>query len=61
VLLYRREGSPTDANPLFVLDPTFTLPLPTYSTPALVDIDGDGDLDAFSGGLGGGLIFLEGR
>jgi len=61
VLLYRREGSAADADPLFVLDSTFTLPLPNYSTPSLVDIDGDGDLDVFSGGLGGGLIFLEGR
>ena len=61
VLLYRREGSAADADPVFVRDSTFTLPLPNYSTPSLVDIDGDGDLDAFSGGLGGGLIFLEGR
>ena len=61
MLLYRREGSATDIDPLFVLDSTFTLPLPNYSTPALVDIDGDGDLDVFSGGLGGGLIFFEGR
>ena len=61
VLLYRREGSAADPDPVFVLDSTFTLPLPNYSTPSLVDIDGDGDLDVFSGGLGGGVIFLEGR
>ncbi len=61
VLLYRREGSAADADPLFVLDSTFTLPLPRYSTPSVVDIDADGDLDVFSGGLGGGLIFFEGR
>ena len=61
VLLYLREGSAANGEPIFVLDSTFTLPLPRYSTPSLVDIDGDGDLDVFSGGLGGGLIFLEGR
>jgi hypothetical protein len=61
VLLYLRVGSTADGEPVFVLDSTFTLPLPNYSTPSFVDIDGDGDLDVFSGGLGGGLIFLEGR
>ena len=61
VLLYRREGSAADTDPLFVPDSTFTLPLPRYSTPSFVDIDADGDLDVFSGGLGGGLIFFEGR
>ena len=61
VLLYRREGSRSDSQPVFVPDSTFTLPLPNYSTPSLVDIDGDGHLDVFSGGLSGGLIFLQGR
>ena len=59
VLLYRREGGSTD--PEFVQDTTFTLPLPNYSTPAVVDIDADGDLDVFSGGLAGGLVLLENR
>ena len=57
VLLYIREGNTTD--PVFVQDSTFTLPLPNYSTPSVADIDGDSDLDIFSGGLAGGVIFLE--
>ena len=59
VLLYRRNGSGTD--PTFVHDPNFTLRLPNYATPTLVDIDADGDLDVFSGGLSGGLVFFENR
>jgi hypothetical protein len=59
VLLYLREGGTTD--PVFVLDSTFTLPLPNYSTPSAVDIDGDGDLDVFSGSLAGGLVMMENR
>ncbi len=59
VLLYLREGG--TGEPVFVQDSTFTLSLPNYSTPSIVDIDGDGDLDVFSGGLAGGVIFLENR
>jgi hypothetical protein len=57
VLLYRREGG--GVNPEFVQDSTFTLPLPNYSTPSVVDIDADGDLDVFSGALAGGLFLME--
>ena len=59
VLLYLREGG--GADPVFVQDSTFTLSLPNYSTPSVVDIDADGDLDVFSGGLAGGLVFMENR
>ncbi len=59
LLLYLREGGATD--PEFVQDSTFTLPLPNYSTPSVVDIDADGDLDVFSGALGGGLVLMENR
>lgn len=35
--------------------------LPGFSTPRLLDVDGDGDLDLLSGGMGGGLVFLRNR
>ncbi|MBX2819327.1 MAG: VCBS repeat-containing protein [Rhodothermaceae bacterium] len=54
---YRNDGTPQEPN--FVEDTSFDVNLPALSTPAFVDIDGDGDLDLFSGGDGGGLVFYE--
>lgn len=54
---YRNDGSPQEPN--FVEDPAFEVMLPALSTPTLVDIDADGDLDLFSGGDGGGLMFYQ--
>ena len=54
---YENSGTATD--PTFVLNPSFSLIVPALSAPAFVDIDSDGDLDFFSGGDGGGLVFYR--
>ncbi len=59
VKFYANRGTATE--PLLELDPTFTMALRPYSTPRFVDIDSDGDLDVFSGGTGGGVVFYENR
>ncbi len=57
VALYMNEGSAEV--PVFVESGTLPAPFPILAVPAFIDIDTDGDLDVFSGGLGGGLLFLR--
>ncbi len=57
VLLYLNEGTPEV--PVFVESGTLPAPFPILAVPAFTDIDLDGDLDLFSGGLGGGLLFFR--
>ncbi len=57
VAIYLNVGSPRE--PSFEESGTLAIPAPIYAAPALVDIDMDGDLDLFSGGLGGGLLFFR--
>ncbi len=57
VALYINQG--TAQAPLFVESGTLPAPFPILAVPAFVDIDNDGDLDVFSGGLGGGLLFFR--
>ncbi len=57
VSLYMNEGTPQ--LPVFIEAGTLPGPFPLLATPAFIDIDGDSDLDVFSGGLGGGILFFR--
>ena len=57
LVYFRNDGTPQE--PAFVEDPSFALRVQSFSTPAFVDIDHDGDVDFFTGGAGGGLLFYE--
>ncbi len=59
IFLFRNNGTPRA--PHFVADPSFKVPLPHFSSPAFGDLNGDGVLDLVSGGLGGGVVYFQGK
>jgi len=59
VALYRNVGSAQAA--AWQLDESFSIVIPSLSSPTLVDLDGDGVLDIVSGETAGGVRFFKGR
>jgi uncharacterized protein (DUF2141 family) len=59
-LLLRNTGTPGE--PAWAAaEPWAALPLPPYGAPVFADLNGDGSLEALSGGLGGGVLYWERR
>ncbi len=56
-LVFMNIGTPE--SPVFEASGTLNAELPYYSALAFIDINGDGAVDLFSGGMGGGLQYYQ--
>jgi len=59
IMLFTNEGTATEPDFVLTDDEFLRLTRGSNATPALVDIDGDGDLDLFAGESSGDLNFYE--
>jgi hypothetical protein len=58
LVVFRNEGG-TEAADFRAVPSGFPAGLPTNAVPALGDIDGNGTLELFVGGAGGGVMYFE--